>query len=87
MIIFRVTTGRSFAKFPIARDGSLSNPLQFAPQTAESTFLQSTLNRESGRNLGADTERENGADGTTWVEGEVETEKRDGKVEYIEKAY
>jgi hypothetical protein len=57
MIIFRVTTGRSFTKFPTPQDGGLSNPIQFARQTAESSFLQSTLNREFGRSLGPDTER------------------------------
>ncbi|KAJ2913703.1 hypothetical protein MD484_g6718, partial [Candolleomyces efflorescens] len=50
MIIFRVTTGRSFTRFPTQNDGRLSNPIQFAHQTAESSFLQSTLNREFGRN-------------------------------------
>ncbi|RXW11308.1 hypothetical protein EST38_g9046 [Candolleomyces aberdarensis] len=55
MIIFRVTTGRSFTKFPSAKD--VTNPLQFARRTAESSFLQSTLNREFGRNGGADTEQ------------------------------
>jgi hypothetical protein len=57
MIIFGVTTGRSFTKFPTPNDGRLSNPIQFAHQTAESSFLQSTLNREFGRNLDLDTER------------------------------
>ena len=57
MIIFRVTTGRSFTKFPTPKDGVLSNPLQFAHQTAESSFLQSTLDREFGRNRAPDTER------------------------------
>ncbi|RXW11994.1 hypothetical protein EST38_g13861 [Candolleomyces aberdarensis] len=57
MIIFRVTTGRSFTKFPSAKDGVVTNPIQFARRTAESSFLQSTLNREFGRNGGADTEK------------------------------
>ncbi|KAJ2923574.1 hypothetical protein H1R20_g13519, partial [Candolleomyces eurysporus] len=57
MIIFRVTTGRSFTKFPSAKDGVPTNPIQFARQTAESSFLQSTLNRESGRSGGGDIER------------------------------
>ena len=69
MIIFRVTTGRSFTKFPTARDGGLTNPIQFAHQTAESNFLQSTLNREFGRNN--DTQQENasgdGGDSTVHV--------------------
>ncbi|KAJ2915202.1 hypothetical protein MD484_g5200, partial [Candolleomyces efflorescens] len=28
------------------KDGALSNPMQFAHQTAESSFLRSTFNRE-----------------------------------------
>jgi hypothetical protein len=57
MIIFRVTTGRSFTRFPTPnKDGVLSNPIQFAHQTAESSFLQSTFNRESGRNSDPDPE-------------------------------
>ncbi|RXW21395.1 hypothetical protein EST38_g4455 [Candolleomyces aberdarensis] len=58
MIIFGVTTGRSFTKFPSAKDGVPTNPLQFARRTAESSFLQSTLNREFGQNCEADTEKE-----------------------------
>ncbi|RXW25706.1 hypothetical protein EST38_g120 [Candolleomyces aberdarensis] len=57
MIIFRVTTGRSFTKFPSVKDGVLTNPIQFAHRTAESSFLQSTLDREFGRNGDADTEQ------------------------------
>ncbi|KAJ2921895.1 hypothetical protein H1R20_g15197, partial [Candolleomyces eurysporus] len=57
MIIFRVTTGRSFTKFPSVKDGVLTNPIQFAHRTAESSFLQSTLNREFGRNRDYDTEQ------------------------------
>ncbi|KAJ2928399.1 hypothetical protein H1R20_g8705, partial [Candolleomyces eurysporus] len=57
MIIFRVTTGRSFTKFPSVKDSILFNPIQFAHQTAESSFLRSTLNREFGRNDDADTEQ------------------------------
>jgi hypothetical protein len=57
MIIFRVTTGRSFTKFPTPKDGVLSNSIQFAHRTAESSFLQSTFDREFGRNTGPDTER------------------------------
>ncbi|KAJ2936321.1 hypothetical protein H1R20_g771, partial [Candolleomyces eurysporus] len=57
MIIFRVTTGRSFTKLPSAKDGVVTNPIQFAHRTAESSFLQSALNRELGRNGGADTEQ------------------------------
>jgi hypothetical protein len=57
MIIFRVTTGRSFTRFPTPKDGVLSNPIQFVHRTAESTFLQSTFNREFGRNPDPDTER------------------------------
>ena len=57
MIIFRVTTGRSFTNFPTPKDGVPFNPIQFAHQTAESSFLQSTFNREFGRNPDPDTER------------------------------
>ncbi|RXW21397.1 hypothetical protein EST38_g4457 [Candolleomyces aberdarensis] len=57
MIIFRVTTGRSFTKFPSVKDGVLTNPIKFAPRTAESSFLQSTFNREFGQNGDADTEQ------------------------------
>ncbi|KAJ2923594.1 hypothetical protein H1R20_g13500, partial [Candolleomyces eurysporus] len=61
MIIFRVTTGRSFTKLPEVKDGVLTNPIQFAHTTAESAFLQSTFNRESGRNRDPDAERGLGA--------------------------
>ncbi|RXW12436.1 hypothetical protein EST38_g13420 [Candolleomyces aberdarensis] len=57
MIIFRVTTGRSFTKFPSVKDGVVTNPIQFAHRTAESNFLQSMLNREFGRNGGTDNEQ------------------------------
>lgn len=59
MIIFRVTTGRSFTKLPSPKDGAVSNPLQFAAhQIAESSFLQSTLNREFGQGGDPVTQRE-----------------------------
>lgn len=55
MIIFRVTTGRSFTKLPTAKDGNVvSSPIQFA----EPSFLRSTLNREFGRNPDPDIERD-----------------------------
>ncbi|KAJ2924615.1 hypothetical protein H1R20_g12486, partial [Candolleomyces eurysporus] len=57
MIIFRVTTGRSFTNLPLAKDGVVTNPIQFAHRTAESSFLQSALNREFGQNGGAETEQ------------------------------
>ncbi|RXW18597.1 hypothetical protein EST38_g7260 [Candolleomyces aberdarensis] len=57
MIIFRLTTGRSFTKFPSPKDGVVTNPIQFARRTAESSFLQSTLNREFGRHGGIDSEQ------------------------------
>ncbi|KAJ2924616.1 hypothetical protein H1R20_g12487, partial [Candolleomyces eurysporus] len=57
MIIFRVTTGRSFTNLPLTKDAVLTNPIQFAHRTAESSFLQSALNREFGQNGGADTEQ------------------------------
>ena len=83
MIIFRVTTGRSFTNFPTPKDGVLSNPIQFAHRTAESTFLQSTFNRELGRNHGPDTER--GLDPSVDESGQsqpsvlhIDQEKRNG---------
>jgi hypothetical protein len=58
MIIFRVTTGRSFTRFPTPKDGVLSDPIQFCHQTAESSFLQTTFNREfAGGNPDPDTEK------------------------------
>ncbi|KAJ2926498.1 hypothetical protein H1R20_g10595, partial [Candolleomyces eurysporus] len=57
MIIFRITTGRSFTKFPSAKDGVPTNPIQFAHQTAESTSLQSTFNDKFDRSRDADTEQ------------------------------
>ena len=56
MIIFRVTTGRSFTNLPTPKDGALSNSIQFAGQTAESSFLQLSFDREFGRNHDLDTE-------------------------------
>ncbi|KAJ2913769.1 hypothetical protein MD484_g6656, partial [Candolleomyces efflorescens] len=63
MIIFRVTTGRSFTKFPTSKDAMPSNPIHFAHQTTQSSSLQSTQNRafcedreidvEKGFNVGA----------------------------------
>jgi hypothetical protein len=44
MIIFRVTTGRSFTRLP-------AHPIQVAFRTAEPAFLQSTFNSEFGQNL------------------------------------
>jgi hypothetical protein len=57
MIIFRVTTGRSFTNFPTSKDGVLSDPVQFAYRTAQSSFLQSTFNWELGQNPDPDTKR------------------------------
>ncbi|RXW14991.1 hypothetical protein EST38_g10862 [Candolleomyces aberdarensis] len=57
MIIFRVTTGRSFVKFPSAENGVISHPLKFAHRTAESSFLQSSFSRDFGRNASSDVER------------------------------
>ncbi|KAJ2936320.1 hypothetical protein H1R20_g773, partial [Candolleomyces eurysporus] len=83
MIIFRVTTGRSFTHFPSVKDGVVTNPIQFARRTAESSFLQSTLNREFGRNGGADTEQ--GLNGSIGEPAQTQTsvihvvqEKRNG---------
>ncbi|RXW12551.1 hypothetical protein EST38_g13305 [Candolleomyces aberdarensis] len=57
LIIFRVTTGRSFTKFPSVKDGVLTNPIHFAQGTAETSFLHSTLDRELGRNRDVNTEQ------------------------------
>ncbi|KAJ2917981.1 hypothetical protein MD484_g2449, partial [Candolleomyces efflorescens] len=62
MIIFRVTTGRSFTKFPTPKDGVLSNPIQFARQPAESSLL-SALNTEPLRDADIDAERGRTASG------------------------
>ncbi|KAJ2921030.1 hypothetical protein H1R20_g16063, partial [Candolleomyces eurysporus] len=58
MIIFRVTTGRSFTKFPTAKDDGALHTLQFAHHTAESSFLQSNFNRDFGRNNDLETDAE-----------------------------
>ncbi|RXW12549.1 hypothetical protein EST38_g13303 [Candolleomyces aberdarensis] len=67
MIIFRVTTGRSFTKLPSAKDGLTSNPIQFA-QTAGSSLLQSSsFNHEFGKGPELDVERlerDTSSDGT-----------------------
>ncbi|KAJ2923833.1 hypothetical protein H1R20_g13264, partial [Candolleomyces eurysporus] len=57
MIIFRVTTGRSFTKFPSAKDSGIANPIQFAHRTAESSFLRSALDCELGQNCNPGTEQ------------------------------
>ncbi|RXW24314.1 hypothetical protein EST38_g1530 [Candolleomyces aberdarensis] len=57
MIIFRVTTGRSFVKFPSDKDSVPTHLIQFTQQTAKSSFLHSTFEREFGRNHDPDTER------------------------------
>ncbi|KAJ2917986.1 hypothetical protein MD484_g2439, partial [Candolleomyces efflorescens] len=48
MIIFRVTTGRSFTKFPTIKGGGLSRPIAFAQHTAGSSFLESSLPKDVG---------------------------------------
>ncbi|KAJ2921418.1 hypothetical protein H1R20_g15677, partial [Candolleomyces eurysporus] len=83
MIIFRVTTGRSFTKFPTVKDGVLSNTLQFAHKTAEESFLQSTYNSEFGRDRDLDTEKGNthggglGRQSTTHVSQEMRDDSGD----------
>ncbi|RXW20661.1 hypothetical protein EST38_g5175 [Candolleomyces aberdarensis] len=57
MIIFRVTTGRSFTKSLSVKDGIVTNPIQFARRTAESSFIQTTLNRALSQNHDSDTEQ------------------------------
>lgn len=61
MIIFRVPTGRSFTQLPTLDNGAVSKPLQFAHQTEESSFLESNLNQEFGRNRGPGTEQDSSA--------------------------
>ncbi|KAJ2913709.1 hypothetical protein MD484_g6701, partial [Candolleomyces efflorescens] len=63
MIIFRVTTGRSFTQFPTPKEGVVSNSLQFAHSTAESSFLQSTFNQGSEQSTDCDTEKGQGDPG------------------------
>ncbi|RXW15615.1 hypothetical protein EST38_g10233 [Candolleomyces aberdarensis] len=78
MIIFRVTTGRSFVKFPSVKDGVLSNPIAFAHQTAESSFLQSSINpRQIGRNPEPDVERLGGDSQTSQVIQVAEEEREE----------
>jgi hypothetical protein len=76
MIIFRVTTGRSFTKLPSAVDSVLSNPIQFARETEKSSFLQSTLNREFARNF----DREQGSNTSIVTHIEQKTRKDSGGV-------
>jgi hypothetical protein len=87
MVIFRVTIGRSFTQSPIPKDGVLSNPIQFAHQTAESSSLQSTFNREFGRNPDPDSERglNPSADESTEIQPSVihiSGEKRDASGDF-----
>jgi hypothetical protein len=58
MIIFRVTTGRSFTKFPSSKDGALSNPIQFAHQSMDSSFNESTFGGALGRHSDSDPGRD-----------------------------
>lgn len=51
MIIFRVSTGRSWVQFPKPNgEGALSNPIEFARgrKPTDSSFIQSILNRDLG---------------------------------------
>ncbi|RXW13393.1 hypothetical protein EST38_g12463 [Candolleomyces aberdarensis] len=86
MIIFRVTTGRSFTKFPAIRDG-VTNEIQFAHQTAESSFLRSTLNRELGRNRDPDVERGNASGGKPEPEVLHIAQEKQCDSDDMEKAY
>jgi hypothetical protein len=83
MIIFWVMTGRSFTEFPTPKDGVLSTSIRFVHRTAESSFLQSTFNRESGRNPDPDTERGLNADVHESAQSQISVvhvaqEKQDG---------
>ncbi|RXW11950.1 hypothetical protein EST38_g13905 [Candolleomyces aberdarensis] len=57
MIIFRVTTGRSFTKFPTDKNGNLSQPIEFAHRNAESSFLRSSCIGGVARDPDFDLER------------------------------
>lgn len=58
MIIFRVTTGRSFTNFRALDDSLISNPIQFARRSFDSSSFQSTWSRELRRDSASpDTER------------------------------
>jgi hypothetical protein len=58
MIIFRVTTGRSLTNFRALNDSLISNPIQFARRSFESSSIQSTWSRELGQDSAIpDTER------------------------------
>ncbi|KAJ2918816.1 hypothetical protein MD484_g1585, partial [Candolleomyces efflorescens] len=46
MIIFRVTTGRSWVTFPTSSESAVSNPINFAHHTAESSFMRTTQGQE-----------------------------------------
>ncbi|KAJ2924655.1 hypothetical protein H1R20_g12424, partial [Candolleomyces eurysporus] len=68
MIIFRVTTGRSFTKFPTLKNGNLSHPIEFAHRTAESSFLRSSCPRGLAGSPEFDLERFGGESN-----GEIQT--------------
>ncbi|KAJ2923835.1 hypothetical protein H1R20_g13262, partial [Candolleomyces eurysporus] len=70
MIIFRVTTGRSFTKFPTVKDGVISKPLEFAHQTAESCFLQSNFDPEFSQNRDSNPDQGNASVSNPRVEAE-----------------
>ncbi|RXW12215.1 hypothetical protein EST38_g13639 [Candolleomyces aberdarensis] len=58
MIIFRVTTGRSWSNFPRVKDGVILSTINFAAHpTAESSFFRkSHFRSDFGRDAGADAE-------------------------------
>jgi hypothetical protein len=61
MIIFRITTGRSFMKFPTLKNDLPLTTDRWAHHTDESSFLRSSFsNREIGRSIETDIERTGG---------------------------
>ncbi|KAJ2935475.1 hypothetical protein H1R20_g1623, partial [Candolleomyces eurysporus] len=81
MIIFRVTTGRSFTQFPSVKNGILSNPIVFAHQTAESSLLQPSFNHELGINPGPDAEQGVPSTTQTSIIDTTEEKRGNGDVE------
>ncbi|KAJ2924791.1 hypothetical protein H1R20_g12301, partial [Candolleomyces eurysporus] len=82
MIIFRVTTGRSWLKFPIVKDGAVSNPIKFAHQTAESSFFVSSRHHQFGRNLDeAEEQRDQDSD----TDGSSPSRESKGQAKGLEK--
>ncbi|KAJ2929014.1 hypothetical protein H1R20_g8084, partial [Candolleomyces eurysporus] len=82
MIIFRVTTGRSWLKFPTVKDGAISNPIKFAHQTAESSFFMPSRHHQFGRNLDEVEEQRDQASNT---DGSSPSRESEGQAKNLEK--